>query len=162
MDDGFIESLVFDPCEFQLATGNSVKIVFANFWERLTDSDRQLGAKPGQYYAIRIYSNEDVMSSHMTLQYELRDKYEFDTAQVENIWEWLQSLVENRGHIVYEGLEDFIDDFSHQISEMLGEDAVEHFKHLPEITDPESFDKVDDSVFNDQNDSERDDPGTTR
>ena len=89
----------------------------------------------------------------MALQYELRDKYEFDTAQVENIWEWLQSLVENRGQIAYDGLEDFVDDFSHQISEMRGEDAVEHFIHLPEITDPESFDKVDDSVFNDQNEN---------
>ena len=155
MDDDFFESLLFDPCEFELAKGNSVKIVFAHFWERLTDSDRQLGAKPGQYYAIRIYSNEDLLSSHMILQYELRDKYEFDTAQVEIIWEWLLSLVENRGNIVYDGLEEFVDDFSHQISEISNEDAVEHFIHLPEITDPESFDKVDDSVFNDQNENEK-------
>ena len=35
-----------------------------------------------------------------------------------------------------------------------GEEAVEHVKHVSEITDPESFDKVDDSVFNDQNDGE--------
>lgn len=35
-----------------------------------------------------------------------------------------------------------------------GEDAVEHIEHLPELTDPEAFDKVDDSIFNDQNDSE--------
>jgi hypothetical protein len=153
MDDDFFENLLFDPCEFELAKGSSVKIIFAHFWERLTDSDRQLGAKPRQYYAIRIYSNEDVLSSHMILQYELRDKYEFDTAQVENIWEWLQSLVENRGHIVYDGLEEFVEDFSHQISEMRNEDAFEHFIHLPEITDPESFDKVDDSMFNDQNDN---------
>ena len=34
-----------------------------------------------------------------------------------------------------------------------GEGAVEHIEHLPEITDPEAFDKVDDSIFNDQNDS---------
>jgi len=155
MSDAFSESPLFDPCEFQLATGNTVKIVFAHFWERLTDSDRQLGAKPGQYFAIRIYSNEDVLSNHTTLQYELRDKYEFDTAQVENIWEWLQSLVENRGHILYDGLEDFVDDFAQQISEMLDEDAVQHFERLPQISDPESFDKMDDSVFNDQNQNER-------
>jgi hypothetical protein len=39
------------------------------------------------------------------------------------------------------------------------EDAVEHFRHLPEITDPEAFDHVDVSVFNDQNDSEKGDLG---
>jgi hypothetical protein len=142
-EDYPLETAGFDPFEFQLANGNSVKIVFSNFWERLADSDRQLGAKPGRYYAIQIYSNEDVLSSRMTLQYELREKYEFDTAQVENIWQWLQSLVENRGYTVYDGLEDFVDDFSHQISEMLDEDAVEHFERLPLIADPESFDKVD-------------------
>ena len=35
-----------------------------------------------------------------------------------------------------------------------GEDAVEPIEHLPEMTTPEDFDKVDDSVFNDQNESE--------
>lgn len=34
------------------------------------------------------------------------------------------------------------------------EDAVEHVEHLPEITSRETFDKVDDSVFNDQNEAE--------
>jgi len=40
---------------------------------------------------------------------------------------------------------------------MLESDAVEHFKHLAEISDPEAFDREDDSVFNDQNENE---PGT--
>jgi hypothetical protein len=31
-------------------------------------------------------------------------------------------------------------------------DAVEHFKHLEEISNPEVFDHEDDSVFNDQDD----------
>ena len=34
-------------------------------------------------------------------------------------------------------------------------DAVEHFEHLPEVNDPEAFDKYDDSLYNDQDDSER-------
>ena len=34
------------------------------------------------------------------------------------------------------------------------EDAVEHFQHLAELTDPEAFDHVDDSVYTDQNDGE--------
>jgi hypothetical protein len=32
----------------------------------------------------------------------------------------------------------------------------------PEIITPETFDHVDDSVFNDQNDSEKGDPGPAR
>ena len=74
-------------------------------------------------------------------------------------WEWLFSLMENRGHLKYDTFDDFADEFAEQIALLSNsdEDAVEHFQHLPEVTDPESFDKVDDSVFNDQNENE---PGT--
>lgn len=155
-DYAFIETAGFDPFEFQLANGNNVKIVFARFWEKLSDSDRRLGIKFQQYRAIKVYSNEDILSNQMAVQYEFRADHEFGLVAVPKIWQWLEALVEGRGHIEYDSFEDFIEDFADLIAQMSDEDedAVEHIEHLPEITDPESFDRVDDSVFNDQNDSE--------
>jgi hypothetical protein len=56
----------------------------------------------------------------------------------------------------YNWLEEFIEELAETLAEFsdAGQDAVEHIEHIPEITDPEAFDKVDDSMFNDQNDSE--------
>jgi hypothetical protein len=155
MDDDFIDNVGFDPVEFELANGNRVKIDFAKFWERLTDLAQRAGELPGQFYAIRVYSNEGVLSSHLTFQLEFRANHEFRLVVVPRIWEWLSALTENRGHLKYDTFDDFADEFAEQIALLSNsdEDAVEHFQHLPEVTDPESFDKVDDSVFNDQNDS---------
>ena len=159
MDDTFIDNAGFDPVEFELANGNRVKIDFAKFWERLTDLAQRAGELPGQFYAIRVYSNEGVLSNHLTFQFEFRANHEFRLVVVPRIWEWLFSLIENRGHLKYDTFDDFAEEFAEQIALLSdsAEDAVEHFQHLPKVTDPESFDKVDDSVFNDQNENE---PGT--
>jgi len=34
-----------------------------------------------------------------------------------------------------------------------GENAIDHYRRLPEMTDPWMFDQIDDSIFNDQNDN---------
>lgn len=156
IDDAFIDNAGFDPVEFELANGNRVKIAFAKFWERLTDLARRAGEQPGQFYAIRVYSSEGELSNQMTVQFEFRANHEFGLVVVPRIWEWLESLTENRGHLKYDTFDDFIEEFGEQIALLSdsAEDAVEHFQHLPEVTDPESFDKVDDSVFNDQNEIE--------
>lgn len=155
MDEYFIENTGFDPFEFQLANGNDVKIVFANFWEEYTDSDRLGITQPQKYHAIKVYSNDDRLINRMAVRYVFRADHEFGLTTVPKIWLWLEELVGCRGHIQYESMDEFVEDFAEQIALLtdMEEDAVEHIEHLPEITDPEAFDKVDDSVFNDQNDS---------
>jgi hypothetical protein len=155
-DDSFIEYVETEPFEFELANGNNVKIVFAEFWEEYRDSDRLGLTRPQKYFAIKIYSNEDLEVNRMAVRYILRAEHEFGTIAVPTIWEWLGNLVENREHIKYDWLDEFVDEFAEQIAELTDtkEDAVEHISHLAELTDPEAFDHdVDDSIYNDQNDS---------
>lgn len=164
MDETLIDNAGFEPFEFELANGNRVRIAFAKFWERLTDLARFAGEKPGQFYGIRVYSNEDVLSNRLTVQHEFRAEHDFNLIIVPQIWGWLETLTANRGHLKYDALDEFVEEFAEQLSKMSDahEDAVEHLEHLPEICDPEAFDHEDDSVFNDQNDSEKGDPGPAR
>jgi len=156
-DDDLIETAGIDPFEFQLANGNNVKIVFARFWERLTDMDRMLGARPMKYFAIKIYSNEDNEFNRMAVRYVFRADHEFGLTAVPKIWDWLDYVVAVREHAKYDWLDEFVDDFAEKIAELTdsGEDAVEHLERLPEFTDPDAFDHdVDDSIYNDQNETD--------
>ena len=154
--DFALENAGFDPCEFQLANGNNVKIVFAKFWERIRYQDWREGARPAQYFAIKVYSTEDILPRRMAIHCEFRSGLDFALVAVPRVWEWLGGLLENRGHLKFDDVDAFIAELAENIEAFsdAGEDAVEHIQHLPEITDPEAFDKVDDSVFNDQQDSE--------
>jgi hypothetical protein len=156
-DDSFIEYVETDPFEFELANGNNVKIVFAQFWET-PDSAGYSNYNPAdRYFAIKIYSNEDLEVNRMAVRYVLRAGYEFGVSAVPTIWEWLGKLVENREHIKYDWLDEFVDEFSEQIAELTDakDDAVEHISHLCEMAAPEAFDHdVDDSIYNDQNENE--------
>lgn len=153
-DDSFIEFAETEPFQFELANGNKVKIVFAHFWEEYTDSDRLGLTQPGKYFAIKIYSNEDLPVNRMAVRYVFRAGKEFGVTCVPQIWDWLGILVETREHIKYDWLDEFVDEFAEKIAELTDtqEDAVEHITHLPELTLPEAFDHdVDDSIYNDQN-----------
>lgn len=157
-DDSFIEFVETEPFEFQLANGNKVKIVFAHFWEEYTGCDLLGLTQPGKYFAIKIYSNEDLPVNRMAVRYVFRAGKEFGVTRVPLIWDWLGNLVENREHIKYDWLDEFVDDFAEKIAELTDteDDAVEHFEHLPELTIPEAFDQdVDDSINNDQNEPEQ-------
>jgi len=154
MDEDFIENEVFEPVEFQLANGTNVRLAFAHFWEKLTVSERQQGAMARKYFAIRIYSNENQLSNHLSLQSELRADHEFRVSSVTSTWDWLARLVPSRRHMNYEDVDDFVEDLVAELEARLQEDAVEHIERLPQITDPEAFDQVDDSMFNDQNETE--------
>jgi hypothetical protein len=156
-DDSFIECVETDPFAFELANGNKVKVVFAEFWEEYTASDRLGLTRPGKYFAIKIYSNEDLDVNRMAVRYVLRAEHEFGTTAVPTIWDWLGNLVATRDHIKYDWLDEFVDEFAEKIAEITNEDenAIEHFEHLPELTIPEAFDHdVDDSIYNDQNETE--------
>jgi hypothetical protein len=152
-EDVPLETAGFDPVEFQLANGNDVRIVFARFWERIRYQDWREGAKPARYYAIKIYSTEGILSRHMVTHCEFRGGKDFAFLAVPKIWEWLDALVESRGHAKYDWLEEFIEDFADQLNQLsdAAEDAVEHIQHLPELAYPQAFDHEDDSIFNDQN-----------
>ena len=142
----------FEDFQFELVNGNDVKIVFAKFWER-----RQ-GVLPAHYYAIRLYSTEGTLRRSMALHCEFRAGYDFGFVAVPHLWEWLAGLVDRRSYVDFDDLGQFIEEFEAAMMEIsdVGLDAVEHLEHLPEISDPEAFDKVDDSMFNDQNGGEPD------
>ena len=142
---------------FELANGNNVKIVFAQFWETPDSSGYSNYNPEDKYFAIKIYSNEDLEVNRMAVRYVLRAGFEFGVMHVQNIWDWLGNLVENREHIKYDWLDEFVDEFTEKIAELTDacEDAVEHISHLTELAVPEAFDHdVDDSIYNDQNDSQ--------
>jgi hypothetical protein len=156
-DDSFIEYVETEPFEFELANGNKVKIVFAQFWETADTAGFSNYDPVDKYFAIKVYSNEDWRVNRMAVCYVFRAGYEFGGTVVPIIWEWLGKLVETREYIKYDWLDEFVDDFAAQIAEFTEteEDAVEHFVHLPELTAPEAFDHdVDDSIYNDQNETE--------
>lgn len=148
----------FEPVEFELCNGNQVKVAVGPFWDRLTDEDRRVGVKPSQYLAIRVYSTEDVLPRSLALQWEFRGGAEFSVETIPKVWLWLRVLVESREYRDFDWFEDFLAAFGEQISYLSGEeDAVEHIERLSEVVRPEAFDRVDDSIFNDQN--EPDAPG---
>lgn len=153
-DDTIREIAEFEPVEFELLSGHPVRVVAGRFWEKISDSDRRRGYLPKQYDAIRIYCTEDTIPRRMTQQFEMLPQHEFDPSAVAAIWACLQEHVANRNFRDHDSLEDFMVWFS-EIADKLSssaEDMADHIQHLPELCDPESFDRVDDSVFNDQND----------
>lgn len=161
MEEPPIEPMEFDPIEFQLCNGNQVKIAVGHFWERLTDEDRRNHVQPAQYLAIRVYSTEDVLPRALALQWEFRGGVEFSIEALPKIWGWLLALVDSRNYREYDWFDEFLEDFGEQIGFLSEEeeDTAEHFEHLPEIAIPEAFDRVDDSIFNDQNEPSRPDNG---
>jgi len=153
-EDYPLETAGFDPFEFQLANGHDVKIVFAKFWARIRYQDWQEGARPARYRAIKIYCTEDTLPRSMAIHCEFRAGKEFILPAVPKIWDWLEELVISRRFAQFDSVADFIDDLAEQLTlySDIGEDAVEHVQHLPEIATPKAFDHdVDDSVYNDQN-----------
>ena len=156
-DDSFIEYVETEPFQFELANGNKVKIVFAQFWETADTAGFSNYNPADKYFAIKLYSNEDLEVNRMAVRYVFRAGYEFGVTAVPTIWEWLGNLVETREHIKYDWLDEFVDDFAEKIAEFTEtkEDAVEHITHLPELNDPEAFDHEDDSIYNDQNETEQ-------
>jgi len=142
----------FPPIEFQMVNGHNVKIDIDLFWERLTQAERNNGEKPRQYYAIRVYSTEDAPTMNLKLYWEYRPGFEFSFTIITKIWDWLSNTVETRKYRDYDSMDEFLEDFDAIINEfsVAPADAVEHYNHLPEMTNCEDFDKVDDYLLNDQ------------
>jgi hypothetical protein len=144
----------FEAIVCELANGHSIKIAAA-LWSRWrTYEEWAANVKPEPYFAIRIYSTEDTLPKRMVWVEEFCEETDFHIHAFEKIWQWLGELCKSREIFVFDDLNEFLDHVSDGIIQYstAESDAVEHIKHLPEITDPEAFDKVDDSLFNDQND----------
>lgn len=140
--------------EFQMANGNDVRVEVDWFPEQLPSDEKERGVRPGYYYAIRVFSTEDSLSRSLDLHWEERPGKEFSFETLSKVWGWLEALVRSRGHVAYDFTEEFIEDFEDKLTAAQSdEDAVEHLEHLPEIINQEAFDRVDDSIYNDQNDT---------
>ena len=138
-----------------MANGNHVRIVFGIYWDRVDNLEAGCAECRREYWAIKVHSNEDMLSGRMVAQHDFRAGHDFEPDTIFDIWDWLHDLVSHRVHIHYDTLDGFIHDFSQALNDFheASEDAVSHYFQLPELADPEAFDKVDDSIFNDQNDS---------
>jgi hypothetical protein len=153
------EPYTLDAIACQLANGHAVKLA-AGLWSRWrTHEEWVSGITPEPYFAIRVYCTEDTLPKRMVWAEEFCVETDFHLRDFEKIWQWLGELCQSRQVFEFDDLTGFLD---HLCDELIRfstaeSDAVEHIKHLPEISDPEAFDKVDDSVFNDQNDAQNED-----
>ncbi len=154
-DDLALANSDLKECEFQLATGNNVKVIFAKFSPRLRYRSWHEGP-PLLYYAIKVYSSEDILSHQTAIHCEFRAAKDFAVLALPSIWGWLDDLVKSRRFVEFNSLTEFIDELADAMNQFsdIGEDAVDHVQRLPELVSPETFDKVDDSIFNDQNETE--------
>jgi hypothetical protein len=148
----------YDPIIVRLVNGHNVKIAVGRFWEIPTPEDRALGAQPHSYNAMRIYCSEGTLPLRMVQQEELREGLEYEPPLLGDIWNWLVEHTSSREWREHDSFDGFLETFTEAIERITAtaDDAVSHLEHLPEMVEPEAFDRVDDSVFNDQN--ERDAP----
>ncbi len=133
---------------FELANGNHVKIVFAEFWEPYHGPAYPLK----KYFGIKLYCNEDLRANRLAVRHIFRAGEDFAVAAVPTIWDWLGMLVKSREYLVYDWYEEFEDEFGEQIARFseVTEDAVDHIAHLPELNLPGVYDHdADDSAYND-------------
>ena len=142
-----------DPIFCQLANGHAIKIEAAHWSRWRTYEDWASRFRPEPYFAIRIYCTEDTLPKRLVRVEEYCEGTDFMFLDFDGIWVWLQTFCESRDVYSFDAFSEFQDFISDQIIELStpDSDVVEHLKHLPEITDPNAFDKVDDSIYNDQN-----------
>lgn len=154
---GFFESGIpeHDTISCELANGHALKIA-AGLWSRWRTYEEWVsGIHPEPYFAIRIYCTENTLPKRHTWVEEYCEDTDFPRCNFDEIWEWLTKLCTSRELFQFDELGEFLDYVTDGLLHFAATepDAVEHIRRLPEITAPESFDKVDDSIFNDQNDS---------
>jgi hypothetical protein len=145
-----------DPIVCELANGHTVKIVAA-LWSRWrTHEEWSAGIRPEPYFAIRFYCTETTLPKRLVWIEEFVEDADFFATNFEEIWQWFTELCASRAIFAFDDFYEFLDYVSEGVIQFSTPepDAVEHIKHLSEITDPEAFDKVDDSMFNDQNETE--------
>jgi hypothetical protein len=152
MDESIFDPGDFDPIGFELANGHEVRVEAGEFWQKLDAEDIRRGVIAEKVYSIRIYCTEDTLPKRQMLCEELRDGHEFTRSSTSEILEALKEHISSRDFLEHDEFLDFLDWFLEMAEEKWGvpEDAVEHLGRLPKVSDPEAFDRTDDSIFTDQ------------
>ncbi len=141
-----------EPILAKLANGHVVRFE-ARFWQQWRSyEDWAANVWPDPYFAIRVYCTEDTLPKRMVWREEISHLQDFDLSHIADIWEWLRELANSRAIFEF----DQFDDLLHHVVEGVGHlsaqepDATEHYAHLPGLTAPHDFDRVDDSIYTDQ------------
>lgn len=136
---------------FELASGDKVKVALGHFWEKLKQSDIDLGQKPQLRLSLRIYSDEGSYPRRLSQVEELLPGYHFDAKNVSKYWRWLRHHAQSRSRFDHDCFDDFMLAFTTAMEKIdaLGEDMVEHINKLPACTLPKNFDQYDDSWTHD-------------
>ncbi len=143
-----LEATNFPSVKFQLANGHDVRISIKAF------TFYDFGVIRTQYYSVGVFSSDGTLPTTMIEQHAFQIDQEDSHDVIPPLWKWLEELVASPRRVAdYDDLDDFVESMDEQINFLLSapEDAVEHLEHLPETTNPTAFDKVDDSIYNDQN-----------
>jgi hypothetical protein len=144
----------FEPISFDLASGDLVKVVYANFWAKVSNADQQLGVRSYKYWAIRFYSNEGTFPRRVVQVHEMVGDKDFEIQDIEKIWMWLTHHSQSQERFDHEDLDDFLAHLEFAMEEIDAgdEDMIEHLERLPSLTNPDDFDQIDDSIYTDQKD----------
>jgi hypothetical protein len=148
------ENEPLSPVIFRLLNGNIVKVVAKEIKKPFCPHETLDGESPEITYCLIVFSNENTFENTPVNQFALEPGIDFTE---ETAIEMLALIREQTGvdsRHDFEELEEFTEwliDNSARITEC-PEDAVRHYKKLPNLTYPEAFDRIDDSYFNDQND----------
>jgi len=150
----------YEPVTCELANGHLLKVE-ARLWHRPASyEDWCAGIVPEPYYAIRFYSTE--LHHHRRLVWfdELREDLDFDPSRIHEIWDWLARCIATREIFVYDSATDFVTEAAERFALISagGEDLLDHVQALPALTAPAWFDRVDDSIYTDQQDPGSDAP----
>ena len=153
MDESIFEPGDFDPIEFELANGHEVRVEAGEFWQKLDAEDIRRGVIAEKVYSIRLYCSEDTFPKRHKLRDELRNGYEFTRSSTPEILDALKEHISSRDFLEHDECIDFLDWFLEMAEEKWGVpvDAADHLGRLSKISDPEAFDRTDDSIFTDQN-----------
>lgn len=144
-----------EPICFELANGHTVKIE-ARFWPGWQYYEDWIsGLRPEPYFAIRVYCTQDTLPKRLTRVEEFRGDIDFCLTSIWDIWLWIGEFTSGRGMFDFDSFEDFSQYLSESIARLSANepDADEHYRQLSQLTAPQWFDRIDDSIFNDQNDS---------
>lgn len=137
------EASPFEPIEFELVNGHSVRVVADWFWQKPGPTEKREGAKPYRYFAIRVHSTEGNLNRRMACHNEFRAGHDFATGYVRAIWTWLESHVAGPDYRDHDCLEDFVMTLAEVMTKslVLDEDAAADFQPFSRM-----FDRLDDLI----------------
>lgn len=143
----------WEPIVCELANGHIVRIV-GDCWS----CKRSISTfPPSPCISIRVYCTEGTLPSRFECVAEYVEEVDFPSHCADLLWRWLADFCSSREIYEFDGIAEFLDAVDEGLLDVVTPepDAAEHFDHLPEISWPEFFDRVDDSIYNDQNDDAR-------